>query len=196
MMNKIDEYLNTLDKKNIILLYASIIIAAFIVFYNFNYNVLYEKIKNYDQEINTLQEKLHKTNKLKATLVKLKKEIKVLKSKNLSLNEDLKYLNVLIKTSSILHINEKEFLNILKNVLQKAVENKIPASYAIAEKTDEYKKYIINIDGLFESKNFKAFYKFINNLENIKAVKKIENLKFEKKEQIHFNLRIIFWSLL
>ncbi|GAB6074013.1 hypothetical protein JCM15786_06700 [Nautilia lithotrophica] len=195
-MNKIDEYLNTLDKKNIILLYASIIIAAFIVFYNFNYNVLYEKIKNYDQEINTLQEKLHKTNKLKATLVKLKKEIKVLKSKNLSLNEDLKYLNVLIKTSSILHINEKEFLNILKNVLQKAVENKIPASYAIAEKTDEYKKYIINIDGLFESKNFKAFYKFINNLENIKAVKKIENLKFEKKEQIHFNLRIIFWSLL
>lgn len=195
-MNRIEEYLNTLDKKNIILLYASVIIAVFVVYYNFNYNVLYEKIENYNQEIGALEEKLRKTDKLNIKLAKIKKDLKILKTKNSALNEDLRYLNVLIKTSSVLHINEKEFLNILKNVLQKAVDNKILASYTIVEKSDEYKRYVINIKGVFEPASFSAFYKFINNLEKIKAVKRIEYLKFDKKEKISFDLNIVFWSLL
>jgi len=196
MMNKIEEYLNTLDKKNIILLYVSVVLAAFVVYYNFNYSVLYEKIENCEREINTLQKKLKKTNELNLKFVKIKKEFKKLKNQNITLNEDLKYLNVLIKTSSLLHINEKEFLSILKSVLQKAVESNIKASYLIDKEINDYQKYIIDINGVFAPSNFHSFYLFIKNLEKIKAVKKIEYLKFEKKDRINFSLRIVFWSLL
>ncbi|ACM93665.1 hypothetical protein NAMH_1376 [Nautilia profundicola AmH] len=195
-MNRIEEYLNSLDKKNLVLLYASIIIAVFIVYYNYNYNILQEKIDNYNVKIVQLKKKLESTNSLRSVLSELKTQLKKLKKQNVSLNEDLKYLNVLVKTSSILHINEKNFLNILKNVLHNAIQNNIKASYTIDKNTDEYKKYIINVQGEFEPEMFDKFYEFIKNLEKIKAIKEITQLKIIKKDKVQFDMNIVFWSLL
>ena len=195
-MNRIEEYLNTLDKKNLFFLYSSVIIVAFIIYYNFNYNILQEKIDNYNNEIFSLQENLQTTNDLKKKLLKLKTEFKQLKKENMSLSEDLKYLNVLVNTTSILHIDEKHFMNILKKILEKAVKNNIKASYIISKETDRYKNYVIRINGVFEPKDFINFYRFIKNLEKIKAIKEIEYLKLEKKEKVQFDLKIVFWGLL
>ena len=195
-MNRIEEYLNSLDKKNLVLLYASIIIAVFIVYYNYNYNILQEKIDNYNVKIVQLKKKLESTNSLRSVLSELKTQLKKLKKQNVSLNEDLKYLNVLVKTSSILHRNEKNFLNILKNVLHNAIQNNIKASYTIDKNTDEYKKYIINVQGEFEPEMFDKFYEFIKNLEKIKAIKEITQLKIIKKDKVQFDMNIVFWSLL
>jgi len=195
-MNRIEEYLNSLDKKNLVLLYASIIIAVFIVYYNYNYNILQEKIDNYNVKIVQLKKKLESTNSLRSVLSELKTQLKKLKKQNVSLNEDLKYSNVLVKTSSILHRNEKNFLNILKNVLHNAIQNNIKASYTIDKNTDEYKKYIINVQGEFEPEMFDKFYEFIKNLEKIKAIKEITQLKIIKKDKVQFDMNIVFWSLL
>jgi len=195
-MNKIEEYLNSLDKKNLILLYASIVIAAFIGYYNFNYNVLGDEINSENNQLELLKRQLRKTSKLKSSLPRLKKDVKKLKQKNISLSEDLKYLNLLINSSTILHINEKNFLKILENVLQNAIDNNIEASYVITKESDKYKQYIIDVQGSFEPKEFGEFYSFLNNLEKIKAIKEIEYLNIEKKDKIDFKFKIVFWSLL
>jgi len=120
-----------------------------------------------------------------------------LESKNLSLKEDIKYINVSIKSSDIFHINEKRFFIILKDVLQKAIDNNIKASYKIEVKKDKFKIYSIYIDGDFNKIYFFNFFNFIKELESIKNIKKIQNLLLTQKDNsINFSLVINFWSIL
>jgi predicted metal-dependent enzyme (double-stranded beta helix superfamily) len=195
-MNKIEEYLNSLDKKNIMFLYVSVVIAAFIFYYNFNYSVLQKKIDTNNQEMITLENKLKKISILSLKLKKLKIKLKRLRKQNISLNEDLKYLNMLIKTSAVLHIDEKKFLSILKDILQKATNNNINASYVINKNIADFKTYIIEIKGEFDPLNFDKFYMFVKNLESIKAIKEIKNLNLSKRDNVKFEIKILFWSIL
>lgn len=195
-MNRVEEYLNTLDKRNIVMLYASVIIAVFVVYYNFNYSVLQKSINENNQEIISLKHKLNRSNTLLLELKKLKTEAKKLKKKNLSLTEDLKYLNLLVKTSPVLHIEEKHFLEILRQILKKAVNSNIEASYKIEKNTDKYKTYEIEVNGEFSPAEFENFYKFIKNLESIGAIKEIRELKIDKNEKVEFEMKIVFWSFL
>jgi len=108
MMSKIENYLNSLDKKNITLLYLSVVIAFGVLYYNVNYSIFQKEIDLNNQKIISLKNKLKKTS-LSLKLKNLKIKLKKLKKENVSLKEDLKYLNVRIKTSAILHIDEKNF---------------------------------------------------------------------------------------
>ncbi|AZV47066.1 hypothetical protein C3L23_07205 [Nautilia sp. PV-1] len=195
-MNKFETYLNSLDKKNIILLYLSIIIIAVIVYYNFNYGVLSKQINTNGEKISFLQSKVKKVSSLQEKLNNIKAQLNKLKKQNLSLNEDLKYLNLLIKTSSILHVDEKSFLNVLKDVLQNATNNNIEASYTINKSIKDYVVYQIDINGKFSPEEYRNFYKFIRDLEKIRAVKEIKNLTFEKKKDVNFNIQLLIWGIL
>jgi len=195
-MNKFETYLNSLDKKNIILLYLSIIIIAVIVYYNFNYGVLSKQINTNSEKISFLQSKVKKVSNLQEKLNNIKAQLNKLKKQNLSLNEDLKYLNLLIKTSSILHVDEKSFLNVLKDVLQNATNNNIEASYTINKSIKDYVVYQIDINGEFSPEEYGNFYKFIRDLEKIRAVKEIKNLTFEKKKDVNFNIQLLIWGIL
>lgn len=195
-MNKLETYLNSLDKKNIILLYLSIIIIAVIVYYNFNYGVLSKQINTNSEKISFLQRKVKKVSNLQDKLNNIKAQLNKLKKQNLSLNEDLKYLNLLIKTSSILHVDEKSFLNVLKDVLQNATNNNIEASYTINKSIKDYVVYQIDINGEFSPEEYGNFYKFIRDLEKIRAVKEIKNLTFEKKKDVNFNIQLLIWGIL
>jgi len=193
-MSKIENYLNSLDKKNITLLYLSVVIAFGVLYYNVNYSIFQKEIDLNNQKIIGLKNKLKNTS-LSLKLKNLKIKLKKLKKENVSLKEDLKYLNVRIKTSVILHIDEKNFLNILRSVLQEAVNNNIKASFTISKKVNDYKTYIIEIKGEFAPFEFNKFYRFIKNLENIKAVKEITNLNLSKNKNVTFEIKILFWSL-
>jgi hypothetical protein len=173
-----------------------VIIAVFVVYYNFNYSVLQKSINENNQEIISLKHKLNRSNTLLLELKKLKTEAKKLKKKNLSLTEDLKYLNLLVKTSPVLHIEEKHFLEILRQILKKAVNSNIEASYKIEKNTDKYKTYEIEVNGEFSPTEFENFYKFIKNLESIGAIKEIRELKIDKNEKVEFEMKIVFWSFL
>ena len=192
-MNRFEEYFSNLDKKNLIMLYLSLIIAAGVIYYNFNYSVLQNRIEENYVEINKLKSK--KPQNLNTKLVTLKKKYKLLKKTQETLSEDLKYLNLLLKTSSILKMSDKKMLNILRDILQYAIDNNIVASYDMRFVSDKYNNYIINVKGSFDAKRFNDFYGFVKSIENMKSIKEIKILKFSNKENIEFNMQIYFWGL-
>jgi len=200
VINKIEDYLNNLDnidKKILILLYLLCTLLIGLIYYSFNYSILREKIEQYDYQVESLEKKIKSNKSLINKLKKLRKNTKILEYKNSSLGEDIKYLNMLINSSNILNINEKRFFTILRNILQKAVENNIKASYKIEINVNKFKVYSIYINGKFNKKNFFDFFNFIKDLESIKNVKKVHNLSLTKENNfIKFSLIINFWSIL
>ncbi len=195
-MGRIEEYLNGLDKRNLTLLYLSVFIIAAAVYYNFNYSVLQQKIETNDAQINALSAKLRKTFAPVDKLKSLKQQLIKVKKQNVSLKEDLKYLNIYIKNSKILHINKKSFFDILQKILQKAGQNNIKASYTVESKTNEFKTYTVTIKGEFKPCEFHNFYTFIKDIEKIKVIKKIKYLNFSKNKNILFEMKVLFWSML
>ena len=197
MISKIEDYSNSVDKKNLILCYLLSTILIGLIYYNFNYSILDEKIQKYNYQIKYLENIIKDDKSFNSKLKQLKKSIKILKTKNFSLKEDIKYLNALINSCNMFNINEKKFFTILKDILQKAVDNKIKASYKIKIDIDKFKVYSIHIDGGFNKEDFFNFFDFIKNLESIKNIKKIEKLLITKKDNsIKFFLIINFWSIL
>jgi len=195
-MNRFEEYLNSLDRKNIIMLYISVFVIGFIVYYNYNYSVLQERIEQNSEKITKLQLKNKKTSTLYKELKKLKQEVKKLESLNASLQEDYKYLSMLVKTSRVLNISDGDFFDILRSILHSATVNNIKASYKIETKLGDYKEYMIMLSGDFTNENFKNFYDFIKSIESIPYIKKIEQLEFSKtKDAVMFNMSVSFWSI-
>ena len=194
-MNRFEEYLNGLDKKNLIMLYLSIIIAVGVIYYNYNYSVLQDKIEQNNNEIHKLLQKSKKSHSLNKKLVSLKKEYKNLQKTHESLVEDLRYLNLLINTSPILKLTDKKILNILRDILQYAIDNNIVASYEMQFVSGDYNNYIINIKGSFDVNDFMNFYKFIKSVESMNAIKEIKMINFQKKENVEFTMQIYFWGL-
>jgi len=196
-MINLKEYFEELDKKKLFLIYFLFFICIGFIYYNYVYLVFDKEFKKYDKEIEKIRKEIKNTKLLPYKLDKLQKQIKKLEKENLSLNEDLKYINLLIKSSTILNINEKSFLAILESILRKAILNNIEASYIIGDKIDSFKIYTINIKGNFEKEYFYNFFNFIKDLESIRKIKSIQLLKFKKNNNnIEFYLKIDFWSIL
>jgi len=197
VISKIEDYLNSIDKKILILFYLLCALLIGLIYYSFNYSILREKIKQYDYQIESLEKKIKSNKSLTTKLKQLEKNIKMLEAKNFSLEEDIKYLNMLISSSNIFNINEKRFFTILRNILQKAVKNNIKASYKIEINANKFKIYSICINGKFNKKNFFNFFNFIKDLGSIKNVKKILNLSITRENDfVKFSLIINFWSIL
>jgi len=197
-MNSIKEYFEGLDKKNLFLIYFLLFIVIGFIYYSYNYSILNKEVENSNNKIASLEKKIKNIGLLPTKLNRLKKEIKKLEKENFYLSEDLKYINVLIGSSTVLNINEKSFLIILENILKKAILNNIEASYVINKKIDNFKIYTIDIQGNFESEYFYNFFNFIKELESVKKIKSIQVLNLEKNNDkyIKFYLKISFWSFL
>jgi len=196
-MTNLKEYFEELDKKKLFLIYFLFFICIGFIYYNYVYLVFDKEFKKYDKEIEKIRKEIKNTKLLPYKLDKLQKQIRKLEKENLSLNEDLKYINLLIKSSTILNINEKSFLAILESILRKAILNNIKASYIIGDKIDSFKIYTIDIEGNFEKEYFDNFFNFIKDLESIRKIKSIQLLKFKKNNNnIEFYLKIDFWSIL
>jgi len=197
-MNSIKEYFEGLDKKNLFLIYFLLFIVIGFIYYSYNYSILNKEVENSNNKIASLEKKIKNIGLLPTKLNRLKKEIKKLEKENFYLSEDLKYINVLIGSSTVLNINEKSFLIILENILKKAILNNIEASYVINKKIDNFKIYTIDIQGNFESEYFYNFFNFIKDLESVKKIKSIQVLNLEKNNDkyIKFYLKISFWSFL
>ncbi|GAB6045833.1 hypothetical protein JCM11957_14310 [Caminibacter profundus] len=196
-MNRVEKYLQELNKKNKILLYISIIILGFIIYYNFNYSYLNEKYEKLHSQVNALYKKVNISfydlqNKLK----NLKQTYKLQYQKNSSLQEDYRYLKVLINTSEVLTLNEKKFFSILETILKMSSQKGINSSYEIEQNKKDLLIYKVKIYGNFAVNNFLNFLEFVKTIEKIKAIKKISNLKLEYKDQeIKFDMICEFWSI-
>jgi len=196
-MNRVEKYLQELNKKNKILLYISIIILGFIIYYNFNYSYLNEKYEKLHSQVNALYKKVNISfydlqNKLK----NLKQTYKLQYQKNSSLQEDYRYLKVLINTSEVLTLNEEKFFSILETILKMSSQKGINSSYEIEQNKKDLLIYKVKIYGNFAVNNFLNFLEFVKTIEKIKAIKKISSLKLEYKDQeIKFDMICEFWSI-
>ena len=195
MINEIENYLS--NRRNLVIFYLFVLFLISLIYYNLNYSILGNKIKEYNEKIELLKKKIKDNKSLRSKLKKLEKDLKKLKANNFSLKEDIKYLNALINSSSIFNIDKKKFFIILKSILQKAVDNNIKASYKIEISADKFKVYSIYINGEFDEKDVFNFFNFIKSLESIKNIKKIQNLSLKKEGNIiKFSLLINLWSVL
>jgi len=199
-MNKIENYLSGLDTKNLVLLYLSLFFLIGLIYYNYNYSVLGEKIKANSEQIEKLK---HAKNEkqLHRDLVNLRKSLKKTELENQTLKEDLKYLNILIKTSPVLNISENEFLDILQTILKKATYYNVKASYTIKKSQDKFVKYDIVLEGKMAPEEFLNFLEFIRSIEKMHIIKQIRFLNLqavenEKELGVDFKMELILWGLI
>ena len=199
-MNKIENYLSGLDTKNLVLLYLSLFFLIGLIYYNYNYSVLGEKIKANSEQIEKLK---HAKNEkqLHRDLVNLRKNLKKTQLENQTLKEDLKYLNILIKTSPVLNISENEFLDILQTILKKATYYNVKASYTIKKSQDKFVKYDIVLEGKMAPEEFLNFLEFIRSIEKMHIIKQIRFLNLqavenEKELGVDFKMELILWGLI
>jgi uncharacterized protein YlbG (UPF0298 family) len=194
MMNRLEEFLQNLDKKNLILLYLSVFIIGIIIYYNFNYNVLSSKIDENSQLIGDLENKANVSlKKYNTKLAKLKKEYRNLKIKEYSKLQDLDYLNKKIDLS-ILNINDKNFYSLLENILYKSSVLNLNPNFYINKNINNFKIYNIEINGTLGYCNERNLFNLIKFLESQKYVNSVESCYIDENRS-NFYIKYNVWGL-
>jgi hypothetical protein len=195
MVNRLEEWLQDLDSKNKIALYIMIVAIAGVIYYYFNYSVLYTKINKNEKKIVSLKKKLNLP--IKNYAIKLpvltKKYKNLLTAKNKRL-QDLEYLNERINIS-FLHINEKDFYALLENILNESYNLKLTPSFYISQSFGTFKKYIINIEGAFGYCQEKNVFDLIKFLESRKYVVSIDKFNLDNNGSLKFFIRYNIWGI-
>ncbi|WP_156920221.1 MULTISPECIES: hypothetical protein [unclassified Lebetimonas] len=194
MMNRLEEFLQNLDKKNLLLLYLSVFIIGIIIYYNFNYNVLSSKIDENSRLIGDLENKANVSlKKYNTKLAKLKKEYRNLKIKEYSKLQDLDYLNKKIDLS-ILNINDKNFYSLLENILYKSSVLNLNPNFYISKNNNNFKIYNIEINGTLGYCNERNLFNLIKFLESQKYVNSVESCYIDENRS-NFYIKYNVWGL-
>jgi len=201
MINRINEFLLSLDRNKKILVYFAVFLFISLLggFFNF---YLYKDISLKKEELNKLN---YKYIKFIREISKAKKNIKNLKLtynkklKTLSLlKDDFKYLVYNIHLSNI-YITEDKFYLILKKILYLSSKFNIDANFFISKdnKKKFLTKYIVTIKGKFPCYNYFNYLEFLKNIEIIDFIKEIKEIYMQEDKDnfVDFNIRIVFWSV-
>lgn len=191
-MNKIKDYLENLDTKNLIMLYLSILILFFIMGYFIYQKIIFPKKQQLINQEISLIKKIREVKSNNYEVIKLKKIYKNKKLKINSLREDLNYLNALIYSVPKININKKRYLNIIDNYLQ--IGSSLNASFKFNQ-TKKIDKYNIYISGKFLPEEYFIFVKFLKILQNPKAIVTINNLNLNYKKYINYDINLSIWSI-
>jgi len=191
-MNQIKEYFENLSKKDLIMLYLSILIFSFIIGYFVYQKVIFPKKQQFTNQKILLIKKIKRLNSNNYEVIKLKKIYKNKKLKINSLKEDLNYLNALIYSTPKININQKQYLNIINNYLK--IGSNINASFEFNQ-TNQINKYNIYISGKFVPQEYFIFVKFLKILQNQKAIVTIDKLNLSYKKKIKYDINLFIWSI-
>ena len=195
-MNRIEEYLQSLDNKNRLMLYVAILLLGGFIYYYVNYNIFYQKISSLEQKKYNILAKIKKqTNAVTTELVKLRKRYKKLLKQNTILKEDLKYLIVVVNTSKKIFIDDKKFFYILNDILKKSNRYQVNSTYIINTKKEELKIFKVISRGKMDVSEFLNLANWIRSVERIEYIKNISKAEFNRtKEDINFSVEFNFWS--
>lgn len=195
MKNRIVEYINGLDRRNLLMLYMSLIILAVIFYLNINESIFSNKIEQNHGTILKLKKALKSNKILEKKILKLKKEYKGIQKNIFALQEDIKYLKILISTS-LMSLNDKKFIGFLKTILDISVENGLNSSYSISKEKDKLIQYTIFLNGNFEKERYRDFVKFIQEIEKLKVIKTINQSTISDVNGIlNYKIIINFWGI-
>jgi len=195
-MNRIEEYLQSLDNKNRLMLYVAILLLGGFIYYYVNYNIFYQKISSLEQKKYNILAKMKKqTNAVTTELVKLRKKYKKLLKQNTILKEDLKYLIVVVNTSKKIFVDDKKFFYILNDILKKSNRYQVNSTYIINTKKEELKIFKVISRGKMDVSEFLNLANWIRSVERIEYIKNISKAEFNRtQEDINFSVEFNFWS--
>jgi len=193
-IERVNEYFSNLDKKNLLMLYLSMLILFFIIGNLIYSNYIVSEKENLDKQKKEIIKKLSKIRSYKKVISSSKK--KYLKQKSLlaTLEEDVRYLNSIVYTSKRLYIDDKKYLTILNKYLQ--VAPLINASFEFNKTIKDVKEYNIKVNGIMDVKNYFNFISFIRELEKVDAIVTINQLVLNrKKDNINYEINLSLWSI-
>lgn len=184
-------YLDNLEVKEKFMLISSIFIVGVITYFYLNMP-LFKTIERNNDKIASL--KLSMTEKYINEAKEIKQKVLNMKKKVKEKQDDLRYLKMFVLSEPFFYIDKYHFSNILHILLSS--KNNLYPSYTIDIKEDDFKKYIITISGYSLSYNLKNFYNFLKDIETIKYIKKVSNVKLTPTNVgYNFSLKVEFWSL-
>ena len=193
---KIEEYLESLETKELIYLFLAIPIVVFIVYYNF----IYPKIDNEYQHLESLQNKKQKELvKVFSDVKKVRLTSKLLKQtklKYLKLQEDFKYLEYAFDSLQIVQLNDKRVYNILTQLLQKSKELNIENTFNIQWDTNKqikpYTRYVeIKIDGIGDYLSIVKYIQFIDYLKSLIFIKSFDIQRYHNRLKFVITLSMV-----
>jgi len=175
---RIEEYLNSLEKKELIYIFLSIPIVVFIIYYNF----VYPNLEKEQKKLTSIQkEKYQSLGKIVQEIRKVKNSKAVLaptRQKLENLKEDFRYINYNYQTLDILKLNDYKIYDILTKLLNKSNILCLNTSFDIkwdAPKLppfDNHLKIIIQGDG--DYRNIIKYLQFIDHLNNLIVIKNLK----------------------
>lgn len=193
-MNRLEEYLQDLDNKNKFILYFSIVALGGLIYYYFNYDVLYTQITKTQNKISAIEKKINlpiKNYAIKLPVLKKKyKNLLILKNKRL---QDFEYLDERINIS-FLNIGEKDFYTLLEKILYKSYNLNLTPSFYIDESFDVFKKYIVNIEGRLGYCQEKKVFDLVKFLESSKYVVNINKFNLDSNISKYF-IKYNIWGI-
>jgi len=171
---KIEEYLNSIEKKELIYLFLSIPIVVFIIYYNFVYPKLVETHKILSAKISKQQKTLSKLSidirniqHSKQKLIPIKKRLETLKA-------DYKYIKYNFDTLEFIKLDDKKIYKVFTDLLNKANKLNLNASFIVKwnEKTlPPFNQFIeIEIEGVARYESIVQYIQFIDYLNTLKII--------------------------
>ena len=193
-IERVNEYFSNLDKKNLLMLYLSMLILFFIIGNLIYSNYVISEKENLDKQKKEIIKKLSKIRGYKRAINSSKE--KYLKQKSLlaTLEEDVRYLNSIVYTSKKLYIDDKKYLTILNKYLQ--IAPLINASFEFNKTIEDVKAYTIKVDGVMNVKDYFNFVSFIKEIEKVDAIVTINQLILNReKDNINYEINLSLWSI-
>jgi len=192
-LNRVNEYLKTLDFKNLIILYLSFLIVFIIIWVIIYNNYFLDKINGIYIQEKIILKKIASLSKEKDKLKKLKMSYLKSKTELSSLRNDIKYLNSLV-FSSKLYLSNSSYLKILEHYLK--IAPIVNASLKCTQYTKGVRDYNIKINGYFRVENYVDFIRFIKQIEQVDSIVTIDNLILVNEGNIvRYDINVSLWSI-
>ena len=175
---RIEEYLNSLEKKELIYIFLSIPIVVFIIYYNF----IYPNLEKEQKKLTSLQkEKQQSLGKIVQEIRKVKKSKVILaptRQKLENLKEDFKYINYNYQSLDILKLDDYKIYNIFTKLLNESNILGLTTSFNIKWDLPKIPPFDNHLEVIIQgSGDYKNIIKYLQFIDHLKSLIIIKNLK-------------------
>jgi len=184
---RLEEYLNSINKKEIIYIFLSIPIVVFIIYYNFIFQSLEKKEKKLLKDEQKVGKELIQISTEIRNIKKSKKDLKPTISKVENLREEFKFLKYSFNEVDLIKLSADKSYLLIKHLLNKANLLNLTTIFKIDwnQQTPPFTQTIlIKIDGTGNYINIIKYLQYIENLKSLVKIKSVDisiNLKLNSK---------------
>ena len=200
ILERIDDFLSQREPKEKYMIYASIFIIFIIIYYYFNYSILYKKLKKEKTSLSSTKQIYDlKSYEKKLTIKRnsyfnLVNEIKSSKNNLQKINMEIKNIN-----KPKLVVTENDIFMFLKDLFNFSISRYLFPSYKIDENSSGLKLFTIKIKGRTDIKNFNSFISFLRFMENNNFIASFDEVEFNvsiynNRKMSDYNASLGIWG--